>query len=140
VSRARLPALYAFFAALSIIANLLAQALAIAVYAGPWHIALSMIVGTVVGLVLKYALDKRWIFHYRTQGVAHEAQIFGLYTVMGIATTAVFWSVEWSFHWFFGTDAMRYLGGALGLAIGYWIKYRLDTRFVFVASEGRPCG
>ena len=26
---------------------------------------------------------------------------------------------------------MRYVGGVIGLAIGYWAKYRLDKRFVF---------
>jgi hypothetical protein len=27
---------------------------------------------------------------------------------------------------------MRYIGGVLGLSIGYYIKYQLDKRFVFV--------
>ena len=29
---------------------------------------------------------------------------------------------------------MLYLGGALGLAIGYVVKYQLDKRFVFTAA------
>jgi hypothetical protein len=30
---------------------------------------------------------------------------------------------------------MRYLGGLIGLAIGYWTKYRLDKRYVFRAAD-----
>ena len=33
---------------------------------------------------------------------------------------------------FIYTDVMRYLGGVLGLSIGYYIKYQLDKPFVFV--------
>lgn len=51
---------------------------------------------------------------------------------MSVLTTVLFWCSEYVFHHFFGTDAMRYLGGVVGLAIGYFIKYNLDKRFVFV--------
>ena len=44
-------------------------------------------------------------------------------------------SVEYAFHWLFGVDAMRYAGGALGLALGYLVKFRLDRRFVFVRDD-----
>ena len=39
---------------------------------------------------------------------------------------------EFAFQLLFGTDGMRYLGGVVGLTVGYFIKYRLDKRFVFV--------
>lgn len=55
-----------------------------------------------------------------------------LYTFTGVFTTALFWGIEFGFQSLFGTDAMRYLGGAIGLTLGYIIKYRLDKRFVFV--------
>jgi putative flippase GtrA len=63
--------------------------------------------------------------------VAHDTQTFALYTIMGLLTTVVFWGFEWGFHWAFETKEMRYLGGVIGLAIGYLIKYHLDKRFVF---------
>jgi len=50
---------------------------------------------------------------------------------MGLATTLIFWGFEFSFHYFFETKEMRYLGGVIGLAIGYLTKYHLDKRFVF---------
>ncbi|HMU91334.1 MAG TPA: GtrA family protein, partial [Pseudomonadales bacterium] len=31
----------------------------------------------------------------------------------------------------FATKEMRYLGGIIGLAIGYLAKYHLDKRYVF---------
>lgn len=61
--------------------------------------------------------------------------MFMLYTVMGVATTALFWGIEYGFHLAFGTDAMRYLGGVIGLTLGYIIKYQLDKRYVFVSRQ-----
>ncbi|MCL1962124.1 MAG: GtrA family protein [Desulfovibrionaceae bacterium] len=48
-----------------------------------------------------------------------------------MATTVIFWGFEFGFHAPFGTRWMRYLGGVIGLAIGYVAKYGLDKRFVF---------
>ena len=61
----------------------------------------------------------------------HDGQIFILYTIMGLLTTAIFWGFELLFHVLFDSREMRYLGGCLGLAIGYLSKYHLDKRFVF---------
>ena len=122
---------YGIFALIATVANIGAQDLLTRLYQGPWHIALSMVVGTGVGLVVKYVLDKRYIFRFPTTSVAHDTRTFALYAVMGLVTTAVFWGFEWGFHWLFETKEMRYLGGAIGLAIGYVSKYHLDKRFVF---------
>lgn len=127
----RLVTLYSTFAAIAIAANIGAQWAVISIYSGPSPIVLSMVVGTGVGLVLKYLLDKAYVFRYRASSGAAEATTFLLYSLMGLLTTAIFWGVELAFHLIFETDAMRYVGGVLGLALGYWIKYRLDARFVF---------
>lgn len=100
-------------------------------YSGALAIPLSIFAGTGIGLVVKYILDKRYIFRFRARSAAHDGQTFLLYTVMGLATTAIFWGFEFSFHHLFDTKAMRYLGGVIGLAIGYLSKYHLDKRFVF---------
>ena len=55
-----------------------------------------------------------------------------LYLVIVIALTLIFWGTEYAFHLIFTTDAMRYIGGVLGLTIGYYVKYQLDKRFVFI--------
>lgn len=54
-----------------------------------------------------------------------------LYTVMGIFTTIIFLAFEFGFHAIFETKEMRYVGGVIGLMIGYICKYYLDKRFVF---------
>ena len=122
---------YAIFALIATAANIGAQDLVIRTYSGAFDILASVVVGTGVGLVVKYILDKRYIFRFRAISVAHDTQTFALYTVMGLATTMIFWGFEFGFHQIFETKEMRYLGGAIGLAIGYLTKYHLDKRFVF---------
>ena len=131
MTAAGLAARYAAFAAAATLANLAAQRLVLALDDGPWGFAAAVFLGTAVGLVLKYALDKRWIFDDRSTGVAAHGRKFTLYTAMGIVTTAIFWGTETAFWVIWHTDVMRELGAVLGLAVGYVVKYRLDRRFVF---------
>lgn len=128
----RIAALYSLFAAVSILVNIATQALVVALAHHRWTIPASVLAGTATGLVAKYLLDKRWIFAHVSTGRAHEARTFVLYSLAGVLTTAVFWGTEYLFHLWFGTDAMRYAGGVLGLVVGYVAKYRIDRRFVFV--------
>lgn len=129
----RIALLYTLFAALATAANIGAQELWLRLWRGPFAIGLSVLAGTAVGLLVKYALDKRWIFGFKAQNAVHDGQTFALYTFMGLLTTAIFWGFEFGFQALFGTDQMRYLGGVLGLAIGYAAKYRLDKHYVFRA-------
>lgn len=122
---------YAIFALIATAANIAAQDLVIRLYTADFAIVISVIVGTAVGLVVKYLLDKRYIFRFRPRNSAHDAQTFMLYSIMGVVTTVIFWGFEFAFHAIFATKEMRYLGGVIGLAIGYITKYRLDKRFVF---------
>ncbi len=122
---------YAIFALIATAANIGAQDLVIRTYSGAYDILASVVVGTGVGLVVKYILDKRYIFRFRARSVAHDTQTFALYTVMGLVTTVIFWGFEFGFHHIFETKEMRYLGGVIGLAIGYLTKYHLDKRYVF---------
>ncbi|MCW8919102.1 MAG: GtrA family protein [Gammaproteobacteria bacterium] len=125
---------YVILALIATAANIGAQDLVIHVYSGAFDILASVMAGTGVGLVVKYILDKRYIFHFRAHSVAHDTQTFALYTVMGLATTVVFWGFEFGFHYLFGTREMRYLGGIIGLGLGYLMKYHLDKRYVFRAG------
>ena len=54
---------------------------------------------------------------------------------MGIVTTLIFWGFEFSFGYFFETKQLRYLGGVIGLSIGYLAKYQLDKRYVFTGMR-----
>ncbi len=122
---------YTIFALIATAANIGAQDLVIRTYSGAFDILVSIVVGTGVGLVVKYILDKRYIFRFRARSVAHDSKTFALYTVMGLATTVIFWGFEFGFHHILETKEMRYLGGVIGLAIGYLTKYHLDKRYVF---------
>ena len=127
----RLAIVYTIIALIATAANLLAQALAVRVWTGLWQIEVSVLVGTAVGLVLKYVLDKAFIFRFKAENAAHDLLTFILYTGMGAVTTLVFWGFEFAFYHAFEDKSLRYLGGLIGLGIGYWAKYHLDKRFVF---------
>ena len=124
---------YAILALVAILTNLLAQDLTSRLVAGQVGFVISLTVGTAVGLVVKFWLDKRYIFHFRAQNIAHDTTTFLLYAATGVATTIVFWGFEIAFHLIFGSVVLRYVGGALGLALGYRLKYALDKHYVFRA-------
>ncbi|MFZ6744541.1 GtrA family protein [Undibacterium sp. JH2W] len=123
--------MYSIFALIAMIVNITTQDIVIRHYNGAFAILASLIIGTGAGLVVKYVLDKRYIFRFHAQNATHDGKTFVLYTLMGVITTVVFWGFEFGFDFFFKTKEMRYAGGALGLAIGYLCKYKLDKRYVF---------
>jgi len=127
----RLAILYALIALIAMAANIGMQEVVVRAYRGPLQLVLSVAAGTGFGLVVKYALDKRFIFRFRSLDNLHEARTFALYTLMGLGTTLVFWSFEFGFQYAFQTKELRYLGAVIGLTIGYWAKYQLDKHFVF---------
>ena len=126
---------YAAFAVLATIANLATQRFAMQYGETAVHFAGAVGAGTVVGLVIKYALDKRWIFYDVETGVKNHGQKFSLYTAMGVVTTAIFWATETVFWLIWQTDMMRELGAILGLSVGYVVKYNLDRHFVFTDRQ-----
>ena len=127
----RLAVLYSVFALIAIAVNISCQALVIWIYKGSFALQLSILVGTAAGLPVKYVLDKKYIFRFQSKNITHDSQVFMLYICMSVFTTALFWTVEYGFHVAFGTYAMRYTGGVIGLMIGNIIKYRLDKKYVF---------
>ncbi len=122
---------YGIFALIATAANIGAQDIVTRLYSGASNILVSVLVGTGCGLIVKYILDKRYIFCFRARSVVHDTQTFVLYSVMGIATTVIFWGFEFGSNYIFETKEMRYVGGVIGLAIGYLTKYYLDKRYVF---------
>lgn len=123
---------YALFALIATIGNILTQDIYIYLDSGQFSLYSSILLGTIVGLLIKYFLDKKYVFKYETASKKRNAQMFFLYSVMGIFTTLIFWGVELAFHYIFATKEMRYFGGVLGLIIGYIVKYNLDQRYVFI--------
>jgi putative flippase GtrA len=121
---------YVLFAAVSTIANLATQEATVRLLPAA-ALALSILAGTAAGFAVKYVLDKRWIFYDAYTTPAHEAQKVALYGLFSVATTLVFWGFEVTFWTLWQTDAAKYAGAVLGLAIGYAVKFALDRTYVF---------
>lgn len=131
---------YAAFALLAVLANLATQRLVLWSGDTPPRFVLAVAAGTLVGLVVKYALDKRWIFFDGSTGVRAHGRKFTLYSAMGLVTTAIFWGTETAFWLAWQTHTMREVGAVLGLAIGYTVKFHLDRRYVFADAALAPRG
>ncbi len=135
MSPATLALRYAGFAVIATIANLGLQRVVLAWGEGAANYAGAVAAGTLIGLVVKYILDKRWIFFDTSTGARAHGTKFALYTAMGLITTAIFWGSETAFWLIWGTDLMREVGAVLGLSVGYVTKYLLDRRFVFADTS-----
>ncbi|MDB9998286.1 GtrA family protein [Alphaproteobacteria bacterium] len=132
---AKVAVLYTLFAVLSTAINIGSQMVSIWAYKGPLYVEISILVGTAMGLPLRYFLEKRYIFAFTSRNLAHDGKLFIFYSAMGVITTLIFWSTEYAFHLIYDTDFMRYVGGVVGLAIGFYVKYQLDKKYVFVNSS-----
>lgn len=134
---------YAAFAIVATIANVVTQRLVFFAAesgsgrSGTLTYWLAISAGTLIGLLIKYVLDKRWIFEDRSYGLHAHGKRFTLYTLMGVATTLIFWGTETGFWMIWGTQLARETGAAIGLSIGYFVKYRLDRWIVFNREDER---
>jgi putative flippase GtrA len=122
---------YGLFACIAIACNLFTQDAMLKIYKYDYLILISMIVGTVVGLVVKYILDKKYIFYYRTENLKGDFRTFIFYSAIGAFLTLIFWGFEMGFEYIFHDKNMRYVGAVIGLVIGYILKYQLDKKYVF---------
>jgi len=122
---------YVLFAIISTIVNLSFQYLSLAVYSGFLALYVAMFNGTLAGLILKYILDKKYIFFHTPKSKKDDGKKFMLYSLMGVFTTFIFWGFEIGFDYMFKDESAKYLGAVVGLSIGYVVKYFLDKKFVF---------
>ena len=122
---------YAAFAVFATMLNLLFQFLSLQVYTGMASLYVAMSAGTLAGLVVKYILDKKFIFYHKPASKKSDATNFFFYSLTGVFTTFIFWGTEILFDAMLETEIAKYVGAVIGLAIGYVIKYYLDKTFVF---------
>lgn len=122
---------YIYFAIASTIVNLLFQYISFIVYNGFLDLYVAMFFGTLAGLVLKYILDKKYIFYHKPKSKKDDSKKFFLYSLMGVFTTFIFWGFEIGFDYIFENEYAKYIGAIIGLTIGYVVKYFLDKKFVF---------
>ncbi|MBL4773746.1 MAG: GtrA family protein [Alcanivoracaceae bacterium] len=126
---------YIIFAGISTVINLLFQYLSFMFYSGDAHLYIAIFMGTLAGLVVKYILDKNFIFYHVPKDRSDDAQKFMMYTFMGFFTTIIFWATEILFDYYFKHSISKYIGAVVGLSIGYVIKYFLDKKFVFIDNQ-----
>lgn len=121
---------YVLFAIIATLVNLLTQEVVIQI-APVAPLALSILMGTAAGFLLKYVLDKKWVFEDDYGDHRQEVQKVTLYGAFSVLTTLIFWGFEVTFWMIWQTDLAKYTGAVLGLAIGYAAKFVLDRTFVF---------
>ncbi len=129
--------LYICCASFSILINICTQIISICIYSNIYAVEVSILAGTLTGLPLRYFLEKRYIFSYRAKNFKHDAVLFLLYCLLSVLTTLIFWGFEYSFHKLFNNNFLRYFGGFIGLSLGFYIKYELDKKFVFISNNNR---
>ena len=122
---------YAAFAGIAMVTNLSVQHIVMWGHSDMLHYVPAFAAGTLVGLLIKYLLDKRWIFQDIGTGKRQHGKKFSIYAFMGIFTTAIYFGSETAFFLIWKNEIARNIGAGLGLTVGYTIKYQLDSRFVF---------
>ena len=124
--------LYVAVAIVATIVNLLTQEITSTLFKYDYEIIVSMFTGTLAGLIVKYLLDKKFIFKFETKSQIQDVTTFFFYSLMGVVTTVLFWLTEYAFDFWFETKTMRYVGAVIGLSVGYVTKYYLDKKYVFI--------
>lgn len=128
---------YIAFAILSSLTNIGTQWAAGKALPAITPIFVSILLGTGVGFAVKYVLDKKFVFLDTYTDHLNELRKVVLYGLFSVGTTALFWAVELSAFALWRTEAAKFAGAAVGLALGNFIKYRLDRTWVF-PSDDRP--
>ena len=121
---------YVMFAIVAMLANVATQEFVIRISRFA-PLTLSILAGTAAGFILKYILDKWFVFEDGFDGHSREVQKVALYGAFSVGTTLIFWGFEVAFWTIWKTDAAKYTGAVIGLAIGYAAKFALDRTFVF---------
>ena len=121
---------YILFAILSTLVNLFSQFLTFAIldYEHETYIAIAN--GTIAGLLVKYLLDKYYIFNLNVKEYS-SSNTFVPYVLTSILTTIIFWVTELWFINYIQIPYTEYIGAIVGLSMGYTLKYFLDRDFVF---------
>lgn len=126
---------YLIFAAIATACNILTQKISLTAYNGYLSLYFAMASGTLAGLVVKYILDKNFIFYHVPVSSRDDAVNFIFYSTTGIFTTLIFWGFEIVFNYIWDYPGSKYIGALIGLGTGYFIKYRLDKKYVFKDSK-----
>ena len=78
MNKKKLIVLYISFALIATLGNLGAQRISLSLF-GDLGLIFAIGIGTLIGLIIKYILDKRWIFGDLTVGITDNSKKFALY-------------------------------------------------------------
>ena len=121
---------YILFAILAMTVNIFFQYLSFLLIDHKYELYIAILNGTILGMILKYYLDKNFIFYYVKKDFNNK-NIFLLYIFTSIFTTIIFWAIELWFSYYVNITYSEYLGALVGLTLGYSLKYILDKHLVF---------
>jgi len=121
---------YILFAILATTVNIFFQYLSFLLIDHKYELYIAILNGTILGMILKYYLDKNFIFYY-VKKEFNNKNIFLLYIFTSIFTTIVFWAIELWFSYYVNINYSEYFGALVGLTLGYSLKYLLDKQLVF---------
>lgn len=122
---------YLLASCVALLVNLGAQRFVFLVEFGNFTFYLAVLVGTVLGVLVKYLLDVYLVFQMRARSPLDVSQ-GARYLGVSVLTTLIFWASESIGWWLTRDHSVREAFAATGLVLGYTIKYYLDRRLVFV--------
>ena len=99
------------------------------------YFLIQLVTGTVLGFITKFILDKFIVFEEKHKDIKHTLRQIIIYGILAVFTTIVFWGFEFAFKLFFCFTNSELVGGFIGLALGYTIKFFLDKKFVFIKKQ-----
>jgi hypothetical protein len=114
----------------AIFLNIITQYVFLLFFSGSFSIEISILVGTLITFLLRFFLEKKFIFSKKSYVFRNEIML-NMYLVSSILATLIFWFFEYSFYLLFIGDFSRYLGAIIGLLFGLFIKYKLDKNLTF---------
>lgn len=94
--------------------------------------------GLFAGFVLKYFLDKKFVFSDQRETRKKEVKKVLLYALMSIITTIILTLVVAGFKAYVSRERAKDIGLIIGLLIGYTTKFFLDKKFVFTQKKEVP--
>ncbi|MBN2533570.1 MAG: GtrA family protein [Spirochaetales bacterium] len=107
------------------------EALQVLVFRQELYFYIQLVAGTFLGFVTKFILDKFIVFKQKYIDMGHTFKQLLVYSLNALLTTAIFWGFELSFKYVFAFKHSELIGGFIGLAIGYTVKFFLDKKLVF---------
>ncbi len=91
--------------------------------------------GLFAGFVLKYLMDKKYVFSDITESKEKEMKKVLIYAMMSIFTTIILTLIVAGFKVWVSRERAKDVGLVIGLLIGYTTKFFLDRKYVFNSSK-----